>query len=134
MAVTTAGKDFIRVKFRAGTVRASKFAHRPGFSLNLNSEVAVATPTGSTGHWPVPSGDPPLGMGKAHELFRASVSSASLLPVPSGQPCVIWPATLTSLGWRIITQGQWPDSTAPKAFGAVPPIPTSEFGIYRQFS
>ena len=42
---------------------------------------------GSTGHWPVPSGDPPLGTGKAPGIFRASVFSASVLSLPSGQ----WP-------------------------------------------
>ena len=75
------------------------------FDFNPNSEIAVATPSGSTGHWPVPSGAPPLGMGKSPDVFRASVTSANLLPVPSGQ---------------------WPDGTGGSP---VPPIPTSEFGF-----
>ena len=52
----------------------------PEFGLSPNSEVVAAIPTGSTGHWPVPSGDPPLGARKAQELFRASVSSSNVLP------------------------------------------------------
>ena len=64
---------------------------------------------GSTGHWPVPSGDPPLGTGTAPELFHMSVAGANVLPVPSGQ---------------------WPDGT-----GGSPVLPfsTSEFGINRSF-
>jgi hypothetical protein len=53
----------------------------------------------------VPSGDPPLGMATAHELFRALVSNANLLPVPSGQ---------------------WPDGTGGSP---VLPLSTSEFGL-----
>ena len=71
-----------------------------GGTLNPNSEAAAATPAGSTG-------DPPLGTGKAHEIFRASVSSANVLLIPSGQ---------------------WPDGTGGSS---VPPIPTSEFGFDR---
>ena len=73
--------------------------------FNPDSEIAVATASGGTGHWPVPSGDPPLGTGKAHEFFRASVAIATALPVPSGQ---------------------WPDSAGESP---VLPIPTSEFGV-----
>ncbi len=53
--------------------------------INPNAEAAVANSVGSPGHWPVPGGDPPLGMGKASGLFRAPVFSANVLPVPSGQ-------------------------------------------------
>ena len=62
--------------------------YRRGFDLSdlsPNSEVAAAQPTGSTGHWPVPSGDPPLGTGRESELFRAAVFNVSRLPLPSGQ-------------------------------------------------
>jgi hypothetical protein len=72
-----------------------------------NSEVAPAISMGSTGHWPVPSGDPPLGTGKAPKLFRLSVFSARVPPVPSGQ---------------------WPDGTGGSP---VPPIPVSDFGFIR---
>lgn len=41
-------------------------------------------PLSSTGHWPVPSGNPPLETGKAADS-KASVSSSDALPVPSGQ-------------------------------------------------
>src|ERR1019366_7645054 len=67
--------------------------------------VAVAISEGSTGHWPVPSGDPPLGTGKAPGVFRASVFSANVLSLPSGQ---------------------WPDGTGGSP---VPPFPVSEFGL-----
>ncbi|MEO6034597.1 MAG: hypothetical protein ABIQ35_05025 [Verrucomicrobiota bacterium] len=67
--------------------------------------VTTATPMGSTGHRPVPSGDPPLGIGRSHELYRASVSNGDLLPVPSGQ---------------------WPDGTGGSP---VLPISISEFGL-----
>jgi hypothetical protein len=50
----------------------------------------------------VPSGDPPLGTGKAHELSWASVACANLLPVPPGL---------------------WPDGTGGSP---VLPLPTSE--------
>jgi hypothetical protein len=53
----------------------------------------------------VPSGDPPLGTGKAPELFRTSVFSANVLSLPSGQ---------------------WPDGTGGSP---VLPIPISEFGF-----
>ena len=53
----------------------------------------------------MPSGDPPLGTGKAPGIFRASVFSASVLSLPSGQ---------------------WPDDTGGSP---VPPIPISEFGF-----
>ncbi len=79
--------------------------HRDVVLGQPDSEVVVAIPAGSTGYWPVPSGDPPLGTGSAHELFHRSVSSANLLPVPAGQ---------------------WPDGTGGSP---VPPIPTSEFGL-----
>ncbi|MEO6034594.1 MAG: flavodoxin domain-containing protein [Verrucomicrobiota bacterium] len=42
---------------------------------------------GSTGHWPVPSGDPPPGTEKTQEFFRGSVSSSVVAPIPSGR----WP-------------------------------------------
>ncbi len=45
------------------------------------------TPMGSTGRWPLPSGDSPLGTGEACELARAFFSSANILPIPSTQ----WP-------------------------------------------
>src|ERR1017187_9286448 len=73
--------------------------------LNPDSEVAAAISVGSTGHWPVPSGDPPLGTGKAPGIFRASVFSASVRSLPSGQ---------------------WPDGTGGSP---VLPIPISEFGL-----
>src|ERR1019366_1625728 len=65
---------------------------------------------GSTGHWPVPSGDPPLETGKAPEIFRASVSVCQTPPVPSGQ---------------------WPDGT-----GGSPVLPssTSRLGFIRHFA
>ena len=66
---------------------------------------ALTKAKGGTGHWPVPSGDPPLGTGQAHELFYTSVFSENLLPIPSGQ---------------------WPGGTGGSP---VPPIPTSEFAI-----
>ena len=55
--------------------------------LNPNSEVAAAQPPGSTGHWPVPSGDPPLGTGSVPGLFGAATFQGSLSVIPSGQ----WP-------------------------------------------
>ena len=73
--------------------------------FNPNSEVAAAMPVDSTGHWPVSSGDPPLGTGTARELFHASVATANVLPVPSGQ---------------------WPDGTGGSP---MPPISISEFGF-----
>ncbi|MDQ6632895.1 MAG: hypothetical protein M3Y82_14260, partial [Verrucomicrobiota bacterium] len=42
---------------------------------------------GSTGHWPVLSGDSPLGMGAAHQFMEAFVSNNDVPGVPSGQ----WP-------------------------------------------
>ncbi len=56
-------------------------------SQNHRVQKFIRTPAGSRGHWPVPSGDPPLGTGKAHDLFYTLVSSSNVLPVPSGQ----WP-------------------------------------------
>lgn len=53
-------------------------AHR--IALNPKSEVAAPTLAGSTGHWPVPSGDPPLGTGKACECLPASLAMAGFLP------------------------------------------------------
>ena len=50
------------------------------FRLRPNAEVAVVTPLGSTGHWPVPSGDSPLGTERSNELFRASVANATSSP------------------------------------------------------
>src|ERR1017187_3143358 len=77
-------------------------------TLNPNSEVAVAALLGGTGHWPVPSGGSPLGTETAREFFLASVSRASVLPVPSGQ---------------------WPDGTGGSP---APLMPVSEFGMHRQ--
>ena len=67
------------------------------------------TPMGSAGHWPVPSGDSPLGIGNARELFHASIGNADFLPVPSGQ---------------------WPDGTGGSP---VPPALVLEFGLTRIF-
>jgi len=75
------------------------------YAFNPNSVVAAANALGGTGHWPVPSGDPPLGTGKTIELFRAPVFSASVRSLPSGQ---------------------WPDGTGGSP---VPPVPISEFGF-----
>ena len=77
----------------------------PGNSFNPNAEVAVTAAVGSTGHWPVPSGDPPLGTGRAPELSQASVSTANVPPVPSGQ---------------------WPDGTGGSP---VLPVSISAFGL-----
>ena len=55
--------------------------------MNPTYEAAVAPASGSTGHWPVPSGYQPLGTGKAHEVIHALVSKFHVLLVPSGQ----WP-------------------------------------------
>src|ERR1019366_3002743 len=77
---------------------------QPG-ALKPDSEAAAAISVGGTGHRPVPSGDPPLGTGQARGIFRASVFSASVRSLPSGQ---------------------WPDGTGGSP---VPPIPISEFGL-----
>src|SRR5882672_8015208 len=74
-------------------------------STGLNRTGAFAPLLGSPGHWPGPSGDPPLGMGKAPELFRMSTSRANALSIPSGQ---------------------WPDGTGESP---VPPAPISEIGF-----
>src|ERR1017187_2343153 len=74
------------------------------FSTRIPKQ-AMATPMGGTGHWPVPSGDPPLGMGNACERFCAAVAGINVLPVPSGQ---------------------WPSGTGGSP---VLPRPTSEFGL-----
>ena len=55
-------------------------------------EVAAAQPPGSTGPRPVPSGDPPLGTGSAHELFPAPLANGCVPVIPSGQ----WP---DGTGW-----------------------------------
>ncbi|MEO7298633.1 MAG: mechanosensitive ion channel family protein [Verrucomicrobiota bacterium] len=68
--------------------------------LNPNSEAAVV---GSTGHWPVPSGDSPLGTREEGKLFDAPFSHADVPP---------------------ISFGQWPDDTSGSP---VPLIPASEF-------
>ena len=73
--------------------------------MNQNSEVAAVIALGSTGHWPVPSGDPPLGTGKPSALFRVPVSVPTSALVPSGQ---------------------WPHGTGGSP---VLPLPTSEFGF-----
>ena len=77
----------------------------PHHALNPNSEVAAVISVGSTGHWPVPSGDPPLGTPAALALFAARFFRVQVLAVPSGQ---------------------WPDGTGGSP---VLPIPTSEFGL-----
>ncbi|MEO5804650.1 MAG: hypothetical protein ABIR24_14085 [Verrucomicrobiota bacterium] len=61
-------------------------SRHPGAGFFVDCGVLVFA-LGSTGHWPVPSGDPPLGTEKTHDLFRASISRANVLPIPSGQ----WP-------------------------------------------
>ena len=73
--------------------------------LNPNAEVAAASAVGSTGHWPVPGGDPPLGREQTPELFRTLLGNMSRLPVPSGP---------------------WPDGTGGSP---VPPNSISEFGL-----
>ena len=69
------------------------------------SEAAAATQLGGGGHWPVLSGDSPLGTERAPELFRTAVFMANAGSVPSGGS---------------------PDSTGGSP---VPPDSTSEFGI-----
>ena len=54
---------------------------------NQSSTMAAAIPEGGTGHRPVPSGDPPLGTGRASKQFRMAVSTAKLPFVPLGR----WP-------------------------------------------
>ena len=95
-----------RQNWRLMEHRAGAFSHLFIAQKNSpNSEFAAAISEGSTGHWPVPSGDPPLGTGKTIELFRAPVFSASVLSLPSGQ---------------------WPDGTGGSP---VPPVPISEFEL-----
>ena len=94
------GEHFCGLK---AALRAVGCPATSGFGFNPNSEVAAAKPPGSTGHWPVPSGDPPLGTGSAHKLF---------------------PAPLAKGGVPVVPSGKWPDGT-----GGSPVLPfaTSEF-------
>ena len=89
-----------QLKIRSTILRPSA-----GFRFNPNAAVAAASAVGSTGHWPVPGGDPPLGREQTPELFRTLLGKVGRLPVPSGQ---------------------WPDGTGGSP---VLPIPTSEFGL-----
>ncbi len=52
----------------------------PRLTLNRESELE----TGGTGDWPVPSGDPPGGMGWTHPRGGAANDNASALHVPCG--------------------------------------------------
>jgi hypothetical protein len=61
----------------------SKPQHARASFSSMNTEAAA----GSTGHWPVPGGYQPPGMGKARELFSPVIFTAHVLPVASGQ----WP-------------------------------------------
>ena len=79
-----------------------------GDEFNPNPEVAELPKAGSTGHWPVPSGDSPFGTGEAAELFRASVGKGHRAPIPSGQ---------------------WPDGTGESP---VLPIPIAEFSFKQE--
>jgi ATP-dependent helicase HepA len=105
-------------KLRDGTALAERdfvtlrrlLAHDPQLDqslaeLNPNSEKATAIPLGGTGHWPVPSGDPPLGTGSALELFWTVIPMTSARSVPSGES---------------------PDGTGGSP---VPPCSISEFGL-----
>ena len=89
-------------------LRHLDFGFLSSFGFNLNPEVAVDISAGSTGHWPVPSGDSPLGTGNGSRLFRACFASANLLPVPSGQ---------------------WPDGT-----GESPELPIPTSSLHRRLS
>src|SRR5882672_9655033 len=115
IAFLAAGRAFdFRIRLHQSGWRIARFSRagklnreppRRRASFNPNSEVGMALPWGSPGQWPGPSGDPPLGIGKAREPFRTSISDTDVLPVPSGQ---------------------WPDGTGESP---VPPVPISEFGF-----
>ena len=60
------------------------------FGLRVQPELRSSE--GSTGDPPVPSGDPPLGTGSAHELFPAPLANGGVPVIPSGQ----WP---DGTGW-----------------------------------
>ena len=79
-ASTNSPQTFLQVNSLLATKDGSCWIAAANGLMKIN-------PVGSTGHWPVPSRDPPLGTGQTHELFRASISSSNVPPVPSGQ----WP-------------------------------------------